>query len=290
MKQRGRSSPPALLALNLIFRICAQRYKFRALDRVVFPPGKAANVLRGALGKLLWGSEDFARFFAPRQEGGPSGLADPPRPFVFRAAHLNRCVVEPGEDFFFDLHIFDLRAPLADAFARVIPELPNAGLGPGQPRVEFLADSSAPVFHSVDLKAREPGSEVTVVFRTPVDLKSAQLSSPSEIPFGVLFARVRDRVGTLSSLYGGCPLDIDYKSTGERADLIRTVQCEIRYRDVSRRSGSTGDTHPIGGFTGKARYEGDVAEFMPYLRAAWWTGVGRHTAWGNGVIDCVVGK
>jgi hypothetical protein len=280
----------ALLALNLIFRICAQRYQFRALDKVIFPAGKAGNVLRGALGKLLWGSEYFARFFSPRHEGGPSGLADPPRPFVFRAAHLDGCAFERGEDFFFDLHIFDLRAPVAEALARVIPELANAGLGLGKSRVEFLADDSAPAIHSVDLRATEPGSEVTVVYRTPVDLKSAQLSSPSEIPFGVLFARVRDRVGTLSSLYGDGPLDIDYKSMGRRADLIRTVQCEIRYRNVSRRSGSTGDTHPIGGFTGMARYEGDLAEFMPYLRAAWWTGVGRHTAWGNGVIDCVAGK
>ncbi len=124
-----------------------------------------------------------------------------------------------------------------------------------------------------------------------MDLKSRlQLVIQSEIPFGILFARVRDRIGTLSSLYGEAPLDIDYKSTGARADLIQTVKCELEYRDVSRRSGRTGDTHPIGGFTGMARYEGDVAEFIPYLRAASWTGVGRHTVWGNGAIDCVVGK
>jgi len=32
-------------------------------------------------------------------------------------------------------------------------------------------------------------------------------------------------------------------------------------------------------------YEGDLTEFVPYLRAARWTGVGRQTAWGKGAIE-----
>jgi len=57
-------------------------------------------------------------------------------------------------------------------------------------------------------------------------------------------------------------------------------------REVMRRSSRTGQTHTIGGFTGSAIYAGELTEFMPFLRAAWWTGVGRHTVWGNGVIAC----
>jgi hypothetical protein len=36
---------------------------------------------------------------------------------------------------------------------------------------------------------------------------------------------------------------------------------------------------------GSAEYEGDLAEFVPYLRAARWAGVGRQTVWGNGEIE-----
>ena len=43
----------------------------------------------------------------------------------------------------------------------------------------------------------------------------------------------------------------------------------------------------IGGFIGTAEYEGPVAEFLPILRAARWTGVGRHCVWGNGEIVTV---
>jgi hypothetical protein len=244
-------------------------------------------VLRGAFGKLLWGSEDFARFFAPRQEGGPSGLADPPRPFVFRAAHLDGCGFEAGEEFFFDAHVFDVRAPLGEALKRACADLAPIGFGTRRGRVEFLPDDIPPVVHDVELSP-EAASEVTVMFRTPMDLKGNRLVlSQSEIPFGTLFARIRDRIGTLSNLYGEGPLGIDYKSTGVRADLIQTVKCELEYRDISRLSGRTGDVHSIGGFTGMAQYRGELSEFMPYLRAAWWTGAGRHTVWGNGVIDCV---
>ena len=40
----------------------------------------------------------------------------------------------------------------------------------------------------------------------------------------------------------------------------------------------------LGGFVGEAEYEGDLTEFVPYLRAAHWTGVGRQTAWGKGAL------
>jgi hypothetical protein len=65
---------------------------------------------------------------------------------------------------------------------------------------------------------------------------------------------------------------------------VRTLGCDIQSVRVTRRSSRTGQRHPIGGFTGSAEYEGDLGEFLPYLEAARWTGVGRQTVWGNGEI------
>ncbi len=58
---------------------------------------------------------------------------------------------------------------------------------------------------------------------------------------------------------------------------------------MQRRSSRTGQTHSIGGFIGEAEYEGDLREFVPFLRAAKWTGVGRQTVWGKGEIEVKVG-
>jgi hypothetical protein len=66
------------------------------------------------------------------------------------------------------------------------------------------------------------------------------------------------------------------------------VRSELRYVAVERRSRGTGQRHGIGGWIGFAEYAGDLAEFLPYLEAAAWTGVGRHCTWGNGQIDTTV--
>jgi hypothetical protein len=65
------------------------------------------------------------------------------------------------------------------------------------------------------------------------------------------------------------------------------TRCELRDEHASRRSSRTGQVHPLGGFTGEAEYRGELAEFLPYLRAARWTGVGRQTVWGKGELHLV---
>lgn len=62
------------------------------------------------------------------------------------------------------------------------------------------------------------------------------------------------------------------------------TRCNIANVDIERRSTRTGQTHSIGGFIGEAEYEGDLREFLPFLKAAQWTGVGRQTVWGKGQI------
>jgi hypothetical protein len=122
-----------------------------------------------------------------------------------------------------------------------------------------------------------------VRFVTPTDLKNAPTPE-----FGVLFARLRDRLSTLRSLYGSGPLEVDFRAIGERAEKVKMTRCEVRTLEVDRRSGRTGQVHGIGGLVGVAEYEGELAEFLPYLRAGRWVGVGRHTVWGTGEIEVVV--
>ena len=248
----------------------------------------------------------YARMFEPRATAlGPSGLADWPRPFVFRATHLDGCTVRPGETFFFDLNLFDMHSHAIAYLVLAFAQLSREGLGPGRGRADlsevFQRDESGdPAMRIYDGKSLllqhspeplelnlEAGAEqigrVRVRFLTPTELKSGQgLAQRPE--FGVLAARIRDRLSTLRELYDDGPLDIDFRAFGERAARVRMVRCEIEQVDVRRRSSRTGQVHPIGGFVGEADYEGELAEFIPYLRAAQWTGVGRQTVWGKGEV------
>ena len=232
------------------------------------------NVLRGALGYALLevaGPEDYARIFEPGSAGsGPSGLSNWPRPFVLRAASLNGRTFQPGERFCFGVNLFDTRNQvlpyLTKAFARWAHVV----------SVEQI---------SVAVELSPPGAPVAgirVEFQTPTELKTARGSAPAD--FSVLLARARDRVSTLRGLYGGGALEIDFRGLTERARSVKTVRSELRRVVVDRRSSRTGQRHGIGGFVGSAIYEGDLAEFLPYLEAAHWTGVGRHCTWGNGEI------
>jgi hypothetical protein len=222
----------------------------------------SANTLRGAFGSALKkiDGDAYGRFFAPQAASGsgPSGLADPPRPFVFR-------MLGPLE---VGLNLFLTREPAVELFTRVMEELGTLSSVAGTERLHL----------SLCVSERQI-RRLQVHFLTPTELKGAERPE-----FAILMARIRDRVSTLRELYGEGPLDIDFKAFGERASLVSMTRCEVVPVAAERTSHRTGQRHSLGGFTGVAEYEGELAEFLPYLEIARWTGVGRQTVWGKGEI------
>jgi len=252
------------------------RFVFAAQEEIRFPAGKAGNTLRGALGTILRPVERAGM-------GGPSGWRAGPRGFVFRARHLDGRRVEAGEEFSFDVHLFDVAAVdgLVEAFGKL------EALGARRGRVEFRRVTGRPL--RLELEGTEAVNRLRVRFVTPTELKSGErvVERPE---FGILAVRVRDRISALRERYGPGPLWIDFRGFGERASRVEMTRCAVEWREVERRSSRTGQRHSIGGFVGEAEYEGELREFVPYLRAAEWTGVGRHTVWGNGEIAVDVQK
>jgi hypothetical protein len=209
---------------------------------------------------------------------------DLPRPFVFRAGHLDGCTVAPGETFHFDFHWFDLRRPTLDTVIRAFREFV------GEAELVQVRGADAPLQLCLN-PSGDPGdhrsvTRLTIRFETPTELKAGG-RTVARPEFGVLAARVRDRISTLRALYDDGPLTINFREFGARAARVHMTRCDIRHIENPRHSGRTGQVHSLGGFVGEADYEGDLAEFVPYLRAAHWTGVGRHTAWGNGALAVV---
>ena len=187
-----------------------------------------------------------------------------------------------GTEFHFDVHLFDLRAGLLPDLVLTFGQLLHEGIGPGRGKADLLSVEPSSIRVSLDAEA-EPVDRCQVQFVTPTELKSA-----SRPEFSALFGRLRDRLSTLRSLYGRGPLEVDFRGMGERAEKVKMTRCDVRTVEVDRRSGKTGQVHGIGGFVGVAEYQGELAEFLPYLRAGRWVGVGRHTVWGNGEIEVEV--
>lgn len=220
--------------------------------------GNAANFLRGQFGRLLW--EQYGELYAPLfrpvwREGGPSGLKDPPRPYVIRTAGLEGRSYAAGETIAVPVHVFDLRyfdaLPWLDRQRVTVPLKPVAAGGSG----------------------------VRLHFETPTELKGVR-----GLPFGALLARLRDRVSTLERLYGQGSWSIDYREIGERAEQVREVRREVRWVRSPRVARNSGETHDVRGWVGWVEYAGDWQPLSGLLAAAEWTGVGRHTVWGCGVV------
>ena len=278
------------------------RFEFRAAGKLYFPPHKAGNIVRGAFGSLFRktacnpecrdathcearASCPYARIFEPQAARGevPSGLADWPRPFVFRASHLDGCSIGEGDSFHFDVHLFDVKDPALEHFASAFSEVAREGLGPGRGRAELVAVDRS--FISIDLAEEDgPVDRVRVRFVTPTELKGgAEIADTPE--FAILFARLRDRISTLRALYGAGPLDIDFRAMGERAGAVEITHCALKRAEVERLSSRTGQRHSLGGFVGEVEYAGALSEFLPYLRLGKWVGVGRQTVWGKGEFE-----
>jgi hypothetical protein len=307
----------------VLFQLEPLRFSFVAREPIYFPAGKSSNILRGAFGVIFRRIAclphcaavrscdqretcPYARLFEPTATApGPSGLTDWPRPFVFRAIHLDGQTFLPGQRFHFDLNLFDRNSPAIAYFVLAFAQLARDGLGPARGKVELTTvsrlnengDPHTRIYEgglletqnnlsplTLDLaSAGDSVSRIRVRFLTPTELKSGQQIA-ARPEFGMLANRARDRISTLRDLYGEGALTLDFREFGERAALVKMTRCDIANVDIQRRSSRTGQTHSIGGFIGEADYEGNLGEFLPFLKAAQWTGVGRQTVWGKGQI------
>lgn len=239
-------------------------------------PVPASNTLRGALGYHL-----PAQWFRPSNGNGPSGLRDRPRPFVLRAAALDGAEIPACQPFQFDLNLFAPEAlePFYDALLAVCRE----GITAERVRLDPLDWQYEEL--NLDLSARTVVPEsLRVRFLTPTELKGYgdERTAP---PFDILLARLRDRVSALRSFYGSGPLDIDHAALGERAGAVTLAGSHLEIVNARRRSAFTHQSHPLSGFAGWADYTGPFGEFLPFLEAGHWTGVGRQTVWGKGWIS-----
>jgi hypothetical protein len=308
---------------RLTFSFRPLRFEFLARQSAHFPAGTVANIVRGRLGANLKQiscvpecrdarvcpfREDcvYARLFEPTGESGPSGLMDRPRPFVIRAANLDGLSVAPGGRIAIGINLFDLHphAPLhlIRAFARVA----ESGLGARPGSMELLKASVVDAhgeiaqvlygdghIHALESLAKldlaltpmlTPVRGARIEFLTPTELKGDGAERSGAPPFHLLFSRIRDRVSNLRMLYGEGPLNIDFAGLKRLAELVEIQDFSLGHAAAERFSVRKGRRHPLGGIKGNITYTGELSVFLPYLLAAKWTGVGKHTVWGNGEI------
>lgn len=242
---------------------------------------------------------------------------DIPRPFVFRASLSDKTKFQPGEEFHFGLLLIGRALDHLPFFVLSFREIAEHGLGLNRAKSELkcvqeqvlgipdanqilladskIYDSANQVFHKpqgvnverfIEKHAAlvpKPLKTIRIKFVSPTWIKSENtvIRKPD---FCHILKRLRDRINALSTFFGSGPLGVDFAGLGKRAEQVRTVSCNVRWAERFRTSSKTRQTHELSGFVGEAVYEGELDEFLPWLRLGELVHLGKHTAWGMGQI------
>lgn len=149
-------------------------------------------------------------------------------------------------------------------------------------------------------QAASATAQLGIRFLTPTELKQDGhiIACPAAV---VLVLRAFDRIESLLRFYpvpeedpAGDPLGSPSfgvlplrNRLRDAAATLRIVHSALRHQDVERTSTRTGQIHALGGFLGEICYEGPadaIRSVLPWLHAASFTGIGRQTVWGKGVL------
>jgi CRISPR/Cas system endoribonuclease Cas6 (RAMP superfamily) len=103
-----------------------------------------------------------------------------------------------------------------------------------------------------------------------------------EIDFQILMRNLLRRILLLCELHCGGGVEIDYNRLLRKAETIKTVQNELRWHDWERWSSRQKTWMKLGGFVGRITFEGDLGEFIPFIRLGEYIHIGKGTSFGLG--------
>lgn len=247
---------------------------------------------------------------SPEQDSGFMGKYDQvPRPYLLEIPLDRQTEFEPGELLTVRVRLFGRAIDYAPLFVTAFQEMGRDGIGKGRSpyrlvQVESEATDQYPVTvyqegaeqipaplvtTGADIRRRSMQSDaarterVMLFFETPLRIKwNGQYTSDPQ--FHVLFRNILRRVTGLLQFHHGETWDANFAELLRRAEGVKLVRQETRWVDYSRYSARQEIKMKLGGIMGWAQYEGDLAEFLPWLRIAEVLHLGKNTVFDLGRI------
>lgn len=231
-----------------------------------------------------------------------------PHPFVIEPPVDTRRGYEPGQELTFSLVLVGRAVEYLAYFIYAFSELGEIGIGRKLGKFELRSvTSGGSMVYDAETRAiraveprrlaldlpMTPGMESTpeaasapmrlsIEFLTPTRIfYNKQLAATPE--FHVLIRAILRRMSLLHYFHcGGDPSGWDFRGIIERAGAVELKRNGTKWHDWERYSSRQDTRMTLGGFVGKAEYEGDIAPFMPLIRAGEVLHVGKGTGFGLG--------
>jgi len=221
-----------------------------------------------------------------------------PHPFVIEPPLEGRTEYAPGEPLEFGLVLIGRAIDYLPHFLCAFQELGQLGLGRGRGRFELSGAwahdgrGEALVFDGRKIATPVPRlpsprrppdgpQEVTLRLLTPLRVRY-QAHLADELPFHVLVRALLRRISLVSYFHCGRELRCDFRGLIERAQAVRAVRSELRWRDWERYSSRQRSRMRMGGLVGRVAFRGELAPFWELLALGQELHVGKGTTFGLG--------
>ncbi len=106
-----------------------------------------------------------------------------------------------------------------------------------------------------------------------------------EIDFEIVMRNLLRRLSWLAEYHCNEKWELKWKELIQRSTTVKTVHSNLKWHDWDRYSERQGTKMKMGGFLGEITFEGDLAEFVPFLKLGEFLHIGKETVFGLGKYE-----
>ncbi|MEW6185986.1 MAG: CRISPR system precrRNA processing endoribonuclease RAMP protein Cas6 [Thermodesulfobacteriota bacterium] len=236
------------------------------------------------------------------------GTPSPPHPFIIEPSLNSQTHFQPGDSLDFNLILLGRFNEYLPYFVYAIEQMGRIGIGKkingkhSHFQLQAVSIEGRRVYDSVgkklikaepeDLLLERSGmgnpdqnkDEIRLWLQTPLRLKFDNRLK-AELPFHVLIRGALRRIAVLNTRFGTGEPALDYKGLVAGASAIKIKESNLHWFDWKRYSNRQEQAMLMGGMVGEVTYQGDLKEFLPFLRYCEKVHLGKATTFGLGQIQ-----
>ena len=234
-------------------------------------------------------------------------LKRPPHPYVLEPPISSKIEYNHDDELAFNLILIGRGIEYLPYFVFVFEELGKKGLGKGRGKYElvrvdneegekiyesgklsdnFQVKSFQDIINECDIPESKNYQQVKINFLTPVRIiLGGELTT--KLDFNIFITNLLRRISWLSIVHDDEELEFDYKRFIANTDGIKTITRNVEWYEWERYSSRQDTRMKLGGFVGNITFEGDLKEFLPFIKLGEYIHIGKQTSFGLGKYEIV---